>query len=524
MLFSSIAFLIFLMIFFPLFYLSGKKARPVVFMLSSLFFYMNTQTFYIAVTILWILANFFFISKLKNLSDKSLPQRSSERSPERSSAEVLSAAKRKRKKFYFISGVCFNVFALFFFKYTLFLTDNANSLIHIFIPSFSLPYLSILIPLGISFITFKSISFLIEIYRGNYNKSVGLFNYAQYILFFPGVLAGPIDRPGKLMPQLENLKQDLNINDLKKGLAFILWGLFQKAVIADRIGLLINGGLNNPENSSGGELLIFVFLYSVQIYCDFAGYSNIALGTAKLFGIDIMQNFERPYFSKSIGEFWRKWHISLSSWLRDYLFLPLAYKYARKLTLRNLELKSVERYSYVMSVLITMLIAGFWHGAGWTFVFWGFLMAFYMIFGFYTKKFRRRFFAELFRKAGFKYNSKIKAVIQTSVNFLLITFAWIFFRAESFSSAIITIRKILMNPFENVSSVFSHEMIFAGFLVFVYFTIEYLQNKKPRIIKSSAKSINAVPAVYRFVLYVFAAFFIFSAGYFSISQFIYAQF
>ncbi|MDD5362005.1 MAG: hypothetical protein PHN88_07720 [Ignavibacteria bacterium] len=503
MVFSSLSFLIFIMVFFPLFFLSGKRLRPAVLMSASLFFYMHVRTFYIIVTIIWIFVNYFILFRLY-------------------AAVNSGCVNSRRKKFYFAAGLCFNILALIVFKYDYFLTDNANALLHAIKPSISLPYVNLLVPLGISFITFKSISFLIEVYNGNYKNKIGLFNYSQYILFFPGVLAGPIDRPAKLMPQLENLNRDFDSADFRKGLGFILMGLFQKAVIADRISLLISGGLNNPRNSTGAELLLFVLLYSVQIYCDFAGYSNMAIGAAKLFGIDIMQNFDRPYFAKSISEFWRKWHISLSSWLRDYLFLPLAFRYTRKFTEKSFSVKNIDRYSYVIAVLVTMLIAGVWHGAGWTFIVWGLLLAFYMIFGFYTKKIRRR----IFKKIGFGQNSPLKSFIQISVNFILITFAWIFFRAQDLSSALITIRKILYIPFGNYSpgaehqTIFSFEMIIAIVLVLAYFTIEYLQYSGREI----NKSINSMPAVLRYSFYFFAVCFILIAGYFSTIQFIYAQF
>jgi alginate O-acetyltransferase complex protein AlgI len=503
MVFSSLSFLIFIMVFFPLFYLSGKKLKPAVLMIANLFFYMHVQTFYIIATVIWIFINYFIIFRLF-------------------SAVNSGFVNSRLKKFYFTAGLCFNILALIVFKYDYFLTDNANTILHAIKPSLSLPYVSLLIPLGISFITFKSISFLIEVYNGNYKNKIGLFNYSQYILFFPGVMAGPIDRPGKLMPQLENLNRDFASADIKKGLGFILWGLFQKAVIADRISLLISGGLNNPSNSTGGELLLFVLLYSVQIYCDFAGYSNMAIGAAKLFGIDVMQNFDRPYFAKSISEFWRKWHISLSSWLRDYLFLPLAFRYTRKFTERKFSVKNIDKYSYIIAVLVTMLIAGIWHGAGWTFIAWGLLLAFYMIFGFYTKKIRRR----IFKKIGFGQNSSVKSFIQILVNFILITFAWIFFRAPGLSSALITIKKILYIPFGNISlpaghpAVFSTEMIITIVLVLVYFTIEFLQYSG----RETIKSINSMPAVLRYSFYIFAVCFILIAGYFSTIQFIYARF
>ncbi|HEV8505901.1 MAG TPA: MBOAT family O-acyltransferase, partial [Chitinophagaceae bacterium] len=233
----------------------------------------------------------------------------------------LEKAKSKKKLFLIISLVA-NIGVLAFFKYFNFINENITGLLKGFGISNSAPVLNIILPIGLSFHTFQAMSYTIEVYRGNQKAERNFGIYALYVMFYPQLVAGPIERPQNLLHQFYE-KHELNYDNVVSGLKMILWGFFQKLVVADRLSAYVNAVYKNPENHSGLTLLLATVFFAFQIYCDFAGYSNIALGSAKIMGFKLMTNFERPYYAKSVSEFWKRWHISLSSWFRDYLYIPL---------------------------------------------------------------------------------------------------------------------------------------------------------------------------------------------------------
>lgn len=422
----------------------------------------------------------------------------------------------KYKKFVFVLFISLNIIVLLCFKYLNFLSSNLSFIFNLEFLKNKNSLLDVFLPVGLSFITFKNISYLIEIYRGNIETENSISKYSLYITFFPTVLAGPIERPNPFMTKLGNLSDGLDLKNLEKGIYFILLGVFQKTVIADRLMPYVNDGFANYLHIYGLGMVLIILFYSIQLYCDFSGYSNIALGSAKLFGIDVMQNFNIPYITKSLSEFWRKWHISLSSWLRDYLFLPVAYFTARKLSKRNFSNKNVENYSYITGIIITMLIAGVWHGANWTFVIWGGMIGLFMVIGFLLRKVRRK----IWKKFKVSNNSRIKEFIQVIFTFGTVSFCWIFFKSSNVNQAVSIIKHVFSDFFFFRINIPYNDLIFISVLIILYFAYEFLQY---RGIITNTKIFNLnLPLKITIALSLFLFIIIF--GYFSSSQFIYFKF
>jgi D-alanyl-lipoteichoic acid acyltransferase DltB (MBOAT superfamily) len=329
-----------------------------------------------------------------------------------------------RKKLFLFTSLTVNLGILGFFKYFNFFVDSAERLLSAFGFQSNLPVLYIILPVGISFYTFQTMAYTIEVYKGNIKPVDNFFDFALYVCYFPQLVAGPIERPQNLIPAIQSPR----IVDTKKftsGLVLILIGLFRKVVIADGLSNQIEPIFTSPQSFSTPELMKGVYLFALQIYCDFAGYSDIARGVSRLLGIELMRNFEQPYFSSNISEFWRRWHVSLSTWLRDYLYIPLGGN--RKGTINTYR-----------NMMITMLLGGLWHGAAWTFVIWGGLHGLYLS-GY-------RIFTSLAErnqpKAPLRQRFNWQKLIGILVTFHLVLFAWIFFRAPNLSPAIEYIRNI----------------------------------------------------------------------------------
>lgn len=324
---------------------------------------------------------------------------------------------------------------------------------------FSYFKISIYLPLGVSFIVFTILSYNFEVLKGNILPEKNIIYFATYILYFPKVSQGPIERP---MGFLKQIKENAGINYISfvYGLKLICWGLFKKTVIADRASVITNNIFNNPNNYSGLATIIGVILYSIEIYADFSGYIDIAIGSSNLVGINLSKNFNSPYLSKSIKEFWNRWHITLSHWLRDYIFLPISYKMFRVFNKLKFKNKTSELMTYSISTLITFFICGLWHGLTLNFIIWGLIFATYLIFSRITNKFRKKI-----KKKLKLTNPKLNIIISVTITFLLITFNWIFFRANSLPDAILIIKHIIegiinIGIIKNVAVVRS---IFSGF-------------------------------------------------------------
>jgi alginate O-acetyltransferase complex protein AlgI len=337
----------------------------------------------------------------------------------------LAKTEGKRKKYFLIASLVANIGVLAIFKYYNFLNNNLSEILNSLGYKNSIPNLSILLPIGLSFHTFQAMSYTIEVYRGNQKAEKHFGIYALYVMFYPQLVAGPIERPQNLIHQFYE-KHHFEYERVVEGLKLMLWGLFMKIVIADRLAIYVNAVYNNAEQHNGITLLVATVFFAFQIYCDFAGYSNIAIGAAKVMGFNLMTNFNRPYFSQSISEFWKRWHISLSTWFRDYLYISLGGNRV-----------SIPRWYF--NLLIVFVISGLWHGANWTFIIWGAINGFYLVFAIITEKWRNKFNNFI----GIIHFPVFLNVIQVLITFCLICFSWIFFRAINFQTAIGIIKKIL---------------------------------------------------------------------------------
>jgi D-alanyl-lipoteichoic acid acyltransferase DltB (MBOAT superfamily) len=331
--------------------------------------------------------------------------------------KIDQAEKHIHRRRLLILSCVSNLTLLGVFKYFNFFTDSFVALVSGLGLSVDAPTLRIILPVGISFYTFQSMSYTIDVYRGQLRATRSLPDFALYVSFFPQLVAGPIERATRLLPQVQK-KRRVTPEQISSGMVLIVTGLFRKVAIADTVAPTVARIFSQPELQSGPDLLIGLYLFSIQIYCDFAGYSDIARGTARLFGFELMENFAHPYFSLNITEFWRRWHISLSTWLRDYLYVPLGgNRGGRVATYRNL--------------FITMLLGGLWHGANWTFVVWGTLHGVYLaIHKLALGERRPRVGEPQWNLASWPGN-----LARMVLTFHLVGLTWIFFRAESFSQA-----------------------------------------------------------------------------------------
>jgi D-alanyl-lipoteichoic acid acyltransferase DltB (MBOAT superfamily) len=366
----------------------------------------------------------------------------------------MSEAKNKsRKKFWFCLSISVNLGFLGVFKYyDFFATSFAQAISH-----FGLqvnPWtLKVILPVGISFYTFHGLSYVIDIYKERIKPERSFINYSVFVSFFPLLVAGPIERATHLLPQIQK-KRTFDYAKAVDGLRQILWGLFKKIVIADQCAVYTNIIFNNSASYSGSTHVLGVIFFAFQIYCDFSGYSDIAIGTAKLLGIELFRNFAFPYFSRDIAEFWRRWHISLSSWFRDYLYIPLGgSKGGIWMKIRN--------------IFIIFLVSGFWHGANWTFIVWGLLNALYIIPSILLKTNRNN----LDIVAQGKYLPSLKELFSIGITFGLTVFAWIFFRSESLGNAFSYISKIFSRSLFTIPAIRPYIVFF---LLLLFLVIEWL--------------------------------------------------
>jgi len=330
----------------------------------------------------------------------------------------LETTNKKKRKYFLIASLIANIGILCIFKYYNFLNNNLSVLLHGVGFQNPIPFLSIILPIGLSFHTFQAMSYTIEVFRGNQKAERHFGIYALYVMFYPQLVAGPIERPQNLIHQFYE-KHDFDYQRIVNGLKLMAWGLFKKVVIADRLAILVNQVYDNPTNYEGIPLILATILFSFQIFCDFSGYSDMAIGAAQVMGFKLMTNFERPYSSRSISEFWKRWHISLSTWFRDYFYIPLGGNRV-----------SIPRWYF--NLFIVFLVSGLWHGAKWTFVIWGALHGFYLISGIILDKFNK----PLIKLLHLNNFPNLFGLFQKLMTFTLVAFAWIFFRAKSFSDSI----------------------------------------------------------------------------------------
>jgi D-alanyl-lipoteichoic acid acyltransferase DltB (MBOAT superfamily) len=404
----------------------------------------------------------------------------------------------KRRKLLLCLSLAVNLGFLGFFKYFDFFVDNFKTAFSFFGVELNGASLNIILPVGISFYTFQTLSYTIDVYKKKLEPTDKLIDFAAYVSFFPQLVAGPIERAINLLPQFAT-KRVFNYKMAVDGMRQILWGLFKKVVIADNCATFVNLIFESPGDHSGITLLLGGVLFAFQIYGDFSGYSDIAIGTSRLFGFNLMKNFAFPYFSRDIAEFWRRWHISLSTWFRDYLYIPLGGSRG-------------SNWKKIRNVFIIFIVSGFWHGANWTFIFWGFLNALYFLPLLLLKR-NRKNLGGISEKNIFP---SISEFIQISTTFLLTVFAWIFFRANSISDAFLYYKKMFSDFFALPSELPS---ISISILLLIFIIIEWMQRDKEHGLELSER----MPSVLKWTFYILLIIAIDLFGG-SQQQFIYFQF
>ena len=397
MLFNSIEYLYFFIIVYILYWVFSKKPLIIqnfLLLSASYVFYGWWDYRFLGLIFISTIVDFFLAKK------------------------IHKTIKPRTRKILLGFSIIVNIGLLAFFKYFNFFIDSwINLLYSIGYELKSVKTLSIILPVGISFYTFQTLSYTIDVYYKRFKPTSNFLNFATFVSLFPQLVAGPIERAKNLLPQIEK-RRLFSKEILTKGLVLILWGLFKKVVVADSLAPLVDKIFDNPSMYNGGTLTLGLFYFTFQIYCDFSGYSDIAIGTAKCLGFKFISNFNYPYFAKSIGEFWRRWHISLSSWFRDYIFIPLGGS-------------KVSSWKYIRNILTVFLLSGLWHGANWTFLFWGLTHS--MIY----------FMTRLIKNISltFKYKNYFTAFF----TFIAVMFSWVFFRSPSTSFAFRYLNDLVIN-------------------------------------------------------------------------------
>lgn len=436
MLFNSIEFIIFFIVVTSIYFLLPHKYKWILLLGASCYFYMAFVPVYILILGFTIVIDYI-------------------------AGIYIEKTQGKKRKLFLIFSLIANIGVLVVFKYYNFLNDSLGVALGDFGYENSLPYLNILLPIGLSFHTFQAMSYTIEVYRGNQKAEKHFGIYSLYVMFYPQLVAGPIERPQNILHQMHE-NHEFDYARVVSGLRLMLWGFFKKLVVADRLSIYVNSVYGHPDLHNGTTVAVATLFFSVQIYCDFSGYSDIAIGCARIMGYDLMINFRRPYFSKSISEFWSRWHISLSTWFRDYLYIPLGGN-------------RVPRYRIYLNLMIVFLVSGIWHGANYTFIVWGLLHGFYTLSGMVLKPFRERV-GRVLSLGPFINNS-----FSTAFTLLIVGFAWIFFRASSINEAFTLIGNFSSfgsKPFigEGVSNM-AHCILAISLLFTIEYKMEYLNDK-----------------------------------------------
>jgi D-alanyl-lipoteichoic acid acyltransferase DltB (MBOAT superfamily) len=478
MLFNSFQFFIFFPVVTTLYFLLDHKWRWLCLLLASCIFYMAFIPKYILVLFATIIIDYV-------------------------AAIYIEKSEGKRRKIWLSASIISTVLVLFIFKYFNFFNANFAAIAAFFHWNYSMETLKLIMPIGLSFHTFQSLSYVIEVYRDRQKAEHHFGIYALYVMFYPQLVAGPIERPQNLLHQFYE-KHKFQYAQTVHGLRLMLWGLFKKVVIADNAAIFVNLVYAHPQNFTGIPLILATVFFAFQIYCDFSGYSDIAIGAAEVMGFRLSKNFNRPYFSKSISEFWKRWHISLSSWFRDYVYIPLGGN-------------RVSPPKIYFNLLVTFLLSGLWHGANWTYVVWGALNGCYLVAEIITKDLRRR--AAHF--IGLDRFPKLNAFIKAGTTFSLICFAWIFFRASNMHDAFY----IVSHLFSGITvpaniGITLHSFEFISLLIAITVAADLLQRKPGFLDRLAQRSIVLRWGSY----YIAIALIIYFLNGLSSSNFIYFQF
>ena len=452
MLFNSVSFLIFLPIVYGLYWwiqsLENFKhtisVQNILLLVASYFFYAYWN--------IWFLALLIFSTSLDYFSG----------------LKIESSANQSKKLWFWLS-ICINLGLLGLFKYFNFISTNINELFGSFGWTYQPMLLLITLPIGISFYTFHGLSYVIDIYNNKIKAEKNVLNYSLFVCFFPLLVAGPIERAQHLIPQLVR-KKVFNRAQTINGLQQMLWGFFKKIVIADNCAVFVNQIFSDYENLNSSSLFIGAIFFSFQIYGDFSGYTDIALGTARLFGIELFNNFSYPYFSKSINEFWKRWHISLTSWFRDYIYIPMGGN-------------RVNPIRKITNTIFVFLISGFWHGANWTYITWGFLNSIFIL----PKSFSEK--RELIPTS--KIIRKIYSGFQILITFLTISILWVFFRSKSVYDACQYLKNLAFK-WDSILPDFSgrKSALVISMIIFVFMIVEWIGKSYncPLVLTNSLKN------------------------------------
>ena len=449
MLFNSIEFAVFLLIVFLIYWLCFKndfRKQNLFLLFASYFFYGWWDWRLLFLLIFLSLFNYFVGIKI----DASITP--------------------SHRKSWLIIGLVINLGVLGFFKYFNFFIEGFVDLVSLFGYDLKGTAINVILPLGISFYTFLSLSYLLDIYKEKLTADRNIIHVLLSLSFFPIILAGPIQRPATLLPQIRG-PRIFNYDQAVDGLRQILWGLFVKIAVADNMAHLANDIFLNYSDCDGSTLLLGALYYTIQIYADFSGYSNIAIGTASLLGFRLMKNFDYPYFSRDITEFWKKWHISLTSWFRDYLFLPVSFAVSWKIKKEKVLFIRTDLFIYIIASLVTWFLTGLWHGANYTFILWGLLQGFLLIIYQAQKKPRRHILKQL----KVSNNNRLLALTEGLITFLFIVLSWVVFRSDSVQMAI-----------EYIKGIFSETLFHANLdlpikeisIVVIFIVFEFFQRDK----------------------------------------------
>lgn len=476
MLFNSWEFIVFYILTTFVYFSIEYKYRPFLLLISSYSFYMYWRIDFAIIMFFVTIVNFIFGLLINNANNRSI------------------------KKIFLFSAIFLSLLPLFYFKYSNFIISNVNY----FIQNTSynqINLVELILPVGISFFTFQALSYSLDIYFSNTRVEKNIINFSVFVSFFPQLIAGPIEKSSNLLHQFKQ-KHDFCGFAFLEGAKLFIWGLFKKVVIADRLSGYVDRIYDNPDLFSGSTLLVATIFFAIQIYCDFSGYSDMAIGLAKILRFKLMKNFNLPYFAQSISDFWKRWHISLSSWFSDYLYKPLGGS-------------RVSLIRWIINIFIVFVVSGFWHGANWTFIIWGIIHAIYYL-------------LEIIFSKILKYNNleKIKNnnwynYVCTIIVFLSVCYAWIFFRAKSVNDALLISKKVLLGPYESFyigpSAV---TFILSIFFILILFMVQILQSKgNPQLYFLNKK----ITSCFQVIWYVFLLITISALG-ISSNSFIYFQF
>jgi alginate O-acetyltransferase complex protein AlgI len=462
MLFNSLLFLVFFVIVTIAYYLLPHKLRWLWLLAASSYFYMYFRPVYILIILFTILIDYY-------------------------AGMLIEQTQGKWRRVYLILSLATNIGVLAFYKYFNFFAENLNIISGAF-HGVQLPLLDFILPIGLSFHTFQAMCYTIEVYRGNQPAERHLGHYALYVMFYPQMVAGPIERPQHILPQFRRVNKFRGRN-VVTGLFLITIGLFKKVVIADRLGLYVDPVFDNPHGHSALELLVATYFFAFQIYCDFSGYSDIAIGAALLLGIELMQNFNSPYLAANVSDFWKRWHISLSTWFRDYLYIPLG----------------GSRISFgvtCINLLIVFIVSGLWHGASWKYLLWGGIHGIMLV------------IYQIMQKCNIRINGFV--FLKWFVTFNLICIAWIFFRAVTVTDAFYILKKIFQGSSFAYSAGSLMSVTELWYCIFIIIALLLGERYLPGV-----KAYSNVQKLFMTAGLIIACYFL---GIFNEAQFIYFQF